>query len=104
ALAGPGQNTVYRHVVRNQFDTATVTLPLRGLAPAPRTVALTEVLTELGELSLAIGENAQARKYLERALEHEPGSARALAGLGGVLAAERDFTGAEQSYRAALAA
>ena len=104
ALGGPDQNAVYRHVVRNQFDSAKLSLPMRGAAPASRDVSLSEILTALGELSLAIGENAQARGYLERAIEREPGSARALAGLGAALAAERDYAGAEERYRAALAA
>jgi Flp pilus assembly protein TadD len=104
ALGDPDQNAVYRHVVRNQFDTARLKLPLRGPAPKPRTASRAEVLTGLGELSLAIGEPAQARGYLEDALEREPGSARALAGLGAALAAERDFTGADERYRVARAA
>jgi len=104
ALDGPEQNAVYRHVVRNQFDAAKVNLPLRGPGLTPRAVPLAEILTELGELSLAIGAPAQARDYLEDAIESQPGSARALAALGTALAAERDFAGAEERYRAALAA
>ena len=104
ALAGPIQDTVYRHVTRNQFDTARLTLSLRGPAPELRSVSLPEILTELGELSLAIGENAQARHYFERAIQRDPGSAQALAGIGAALVAERDFDAAEERYRAARAA
>lgn len=104
ALGGPAQGAVYRHVLRNQFDTVRVKLRLRGPELAPRAVPLAEVRYELGELSLAIGEPAQARDYLERALAAEPGSARVLAALGAALAAQRDFAGAEERYRAALAA
>src|SRR2546425_1214693 len=68
-----------------------------------RTVSLPEILTELGELSLAIGENAQARHYFERVIQREPGSAQALAGIGTALVAERDFDGAEERFRAARA-
>ena len=105
ALAGPVQKTVYSHVVGNQYETAKLKMPLRsGGSLETRPVALPEVLIRLGELSLAIGEPAQARGYFERAIEREPGAAHALAGLGDALAAERDFAGAEERYRAALAA
>jgi hypothetical protein len=104
ALGDPLQGPVYRHVVNKEFEMANLKLPLRGGAPTKRAVSAVELFTELGNLSLAIGESAQARGYLERAIEHEPGSARALAGLGDALAAERDFAGAEQRYREALAA
>lgn len=105
ALGDPVQSSVYRHVVNKEFEMANLKLPLlRGGAPTKRAVPTVEVITELGNLSLAIGESAQARGYLERAVEHEPGSARAIAGLGDVLAFERDFAGAEQRYREALAA
>jgi tetratricopeptide (TPR) repeat protein len=104
ALGGPPQGSVYQHVVSKEFQIANLNLLLRGGAPSKRAVSTVEVLTELGALSLAIGESAQARGYLERAIEREPGSARALAALGDVLAAESDFAGAEQRYREALAA
>jgi len=104
ALGGPPQDSVYRHVVDKEFQMANLNLPLRGGAPATRPLSAVEVLTELGALSLAIGESAQARGYLERAIEEESGAARALAVLGDALAAERDFAGAEQRYREALAA
>ena len=104
ALGDPIQSSVYRHVVNQEFQMANLNLPLRGGAPATRAVPRAEVLTELGTLSLAIGATAQARGYLERAIEQEPGSARALAGLGDALAADGDFAGAEKQYREALVA
>jgi len=92
-------------VMGGQFDTAKLDLPLRSAGrPTSRAVAQTEILTELGELSLAIGDAARARRYLERAVERDPGGVHALAALGDALAAQRDWDGAEQRYRAALAA
>jgi tetratricopeptide (TPR) repeat protein len=83
-----------------------LSVPVRAFGPPldSRAVPESEILVELGALSLAIGEQERAERYLERALEQGASSARALAALGDALEARGDADAADLRYQAALAA
>lgn len=94
----------YVEVARYPYVTASLEGFDRGAEPKLRVPTSTEIASELGWLSIAIGKYQQAERQYLAALAGKPGDARALAGLAGALAGQERWEESESCYRKALAA